>query len=106
MTSSIMEDLSPTVDLEVTGDWVQVFGCRVCGQRWADEYPQSYLQGGGPRCRYAIDADDPRVWLAHGPGLPARLREDGEDRAFFDALGEERPSLDARSPAARMAPSR
>jgi hypothetical protein len=98
MTSHIVDALSPTLELEARGNWVAVFRCRVCGQRWAEEYPFGELHGGGPRCFYAIAAEDPRAWLTSGPGLPGRLREDAEDRAFFDALGEERSEARCAAP--------
>jgi hypothetical protein len=50
------------------------------------------MQGGGPRCFYAIDTDDPNGWLREGSGLTQRLREEAEDRAFYEILGEERAS--------------
>jgi hypothetical protein len=85
MASLATKDLMPTLECEAQGNWVNVFRCRVCGQRWAQEFPER----GGP-CLYAIALDDPRAWLSQGPGLLARLEQDAEDRAFFDVLGEER----------------
>jgi hypothetical protein len=89
--SSVAQDLSPNLDLEAEGSWVMVFRCRVCGQRWAKEFPFSEMHGGGPPCLYALNTDDPTAWLGEGPGLPSRLRRDHEDQAFFERLGDERP---------------
>jgi hypothetical protein len=89
-----MRDLSPTLDLEAEGSWAAVYRCRVCGRRWAKEFPFSEMQGGGPPCVYAVSTDDPKAWLAGGADLPARLRQSEDDRAFYDSLGEER--ADAR----------
>jgi hypothetical protein len=86
MASLATKDLMPTLEREAQGNWVNVFRCRVCGRYWAQEFP---LDRGGS-CLYAIALGDPWAWLAEGPGLPARLLQDAEDRAFFDQLGEER----------------
>jgi hypothetical protein len=91
IASSVVADLSPTLNLEAEGAWVAVYRCRFCGQSWAKEFPFGEMHGGGPPCLYAIETEDPRGWLADGPGLTSRLRQDAEDRVFFDGLGEERP---------------
>ncbi len=98
MASSAKTDLAPTLETEAVGNWVSVLRCRVCGQHWAEEFPLAEMQGGGPRCLYAVDIDDTRAWLAKGAGLPARLRQEVEDRAFFDGLGDERSEPPCAAP--------
>jgi hypothetical protein len=90
MASLATRDLMPTLEREAEGSRVTVFRCRVCGQHWAQEFPLGEMHGGGPSCLHAVALDDPRAWLANGPRLLARLRQDAEDRAFFDGLGPER----------------
>jgi hypothetical protein len=91
IASSALGDLLPTLDVDVEGAWVAAYRCRVCGQSWAKEFPFGEMHGGGPPCLYAIETEDPRGWVAEGPGIPSRFRQGEEDRAFFDGLGEERP---------------
>jgi hypothetical protein len=98
MASPATKELMPALEREAEGNWVNVFRCRVCGQHWAQEFPLSEMHGGGPSCIYAVAVDDAWAWLAEGPGLPARLRRDAEDRAFFDGLGDERSEPRCASP--------
>jgi hypothetical protein len=90
IASSAESELAPKLDLATKPDWVAVYTCRVCGCRWAKEFPRSEMHGGGPACLYAIDAADPNAWLATHPGITQTLRRDAEDRAFYRASGEER----------------
>jgi hypothetical protein len=101
MASSAAVDLAPTLETEAAGEWVSVLRCRVCGEHWAEEFPFGEMHGGGPKCLYAVGLEASRDWIANGAGLPARLRQEAEDRAFFDGLGEERSEPRCAAPACR-----
>ena len=78
--------------------WRSVWSCTICRQLWACEYPFGEMQGGGPRCFYAIEAEDPTAWLESGPELTSGLRRRHEDQMFFETLSDDQGTGSCRHP--------
>lgn len=88
-TSSV--ELRRTLEqiLVLPSEGATLFHCRECGSFWCAESPFGEYHGGGPPCIYHVDVTDVDAWARSYQPLTPRFRQQHEDAAFLQSLGDE-----------------